>query len=72
MDKEDSQLVYELAEKIFSSEVTKGKSDRSAYGIEHLAEWSIQTAREFVRVAKLRGLVKTRPGLFDILSEGVQ
>lgn len=65
MDKEESQLVYELAEKIFLEEVRKGKADRSAYGIEHMAEWSIQTAREFVKVSKIRGLVKTRPGLFD-------
>lgn len=65
MDKKTSELVYELAAEIFYKEATRKDAAASQYNLEHLANWSIETARVFVEVAKERGLIKTPAGLFD-------
>lgn len=69
MDKETSQLVYELAVQIFVSEAVKDEHYLSTYDTEHLANYSIERAREFVQVAKERGIIKAPAG-FNFLAEG--
>lgn len=69
MNTDRNRLVYEIAVSLFTREMTKKKCDVSPRVIERMSAWSIENAREFVAIAEQKGLLQSRPGLFDMLNE---
>lgn len=61
----ESELIYKLAEAIFIQQIGKEEDAPGPYNLEHIANYSIESARVFLEVAKERGVINTQRGLYD-------